>query len=76
MSGRPSDASRNLALCPECERLLDACLAALTKNIESGDDAGAVDSESWYEEWYETTTQAEYKAAVLALNRHRKEHGC
>jgi len=67
MSGRPFDACRNLALCPECERLLDACLAALTKDIEIVDDVT-------YEEWYEATTRAEYEAAVRALNRHRAEH--
>jgi|HubBroStandDraft_5_1064220.scaffolds.fasta_scaffold04902_8 hypothetical protein len=68
MSGGPSDASWNLALCPECERLLDACLAALTKNIEIVDDVT-------HEECYEATRQAEYEAAVLVLNRHRAEHG-
>ena len=67
MSGRPSNACRNVALSPECERLVDACLAALTKDIEIVDDVT-------YEEWYEATTRAEYEAAVRALNRHRAEH--
>ncbi len=72
MSGRPSDASRNLALCPECQRLLDACLAALIKNIEIG-GATTVDGASCEAT---KTTRKEYEAAVLALNRHRAEHGC
>jgi hypothetical protein len=67
MSRRSADASTSLALCPECQRLLDACLVALTKYIEIG-DAVTVDDACW--------NGADYEAAVLALNRHRKEHGC
>jgi hypothetical protein len=78
MSGRASD--DNLALCPECQRLTDACLAAINKITEAG--AGVPTNgnypKGWYEAWNAATKEmrAAYAAALDALSQHRAEHGC
>jgi uncharacterized protein YfeS len=60
--------------CEERERLTRAYIEAAAKILESG--RGAPDMTS--AQWKQATSQARAasKAALEALHRHRKEHGC
>jgi hypothetical protein len=59
--------------CQEGDRLKQACLDAAIKVTEAGD---GIDTTS--AKWKDATSKARVvsKAALEALKRHRREHGC
>jgi hypothetical protein len=61
-------------ICPERERLNRIYLDAASKIEESGGRIADMTSGKWKEAT--SAARAASKAALEALKRHRKEHGC
>lgn len=61
-------------ICEERDRLNRAYLDASTKIFGAGEAVPNMTSGSWREAT--KTSRALSKAALVALNRHKKEHGC
>jgi hypothetical protein len=60
--------------CEERDRLMDFYLAAAYKNEQAEKKTGHLKIKAWLEMTSET--RRAYEAALLALNRHKSEHGC
>jgi len=60
--------------CEERDRLTRAYIDATAKILESGSVAPDMNSAQWKQAT--SVARAASKAALEALHRHRKEHGC